>query len=69
MMPTDHSDGAASQPRPTRQVSVHYRESIVFTSIRSEILFQVLLVYERRRGAPPVDLGGTGTYDSGGKIL
>lgn len=68
-MSKSHSDGAASQPHPTRRVSVHYRESIVFTNIRSEILFQVLLVYERRRGASPVDLGGTGTYDSGGKIL
>lgn len=56
-------------PAPPGGLSVHYRESIVFTNIRSEIFFQELLVYERRRGASPVDLGGTGTYDSGGKIL
>lgn len=39
---------------------MHYREPIVFTNIRSEILFQVLLVYGRRKGASLVDLGGTG---------
>lgn len=41
-------------------------ESIVFSSIRSEILFCIYLVSVTRKSASLVDLGETGPCDSGG---